>query len=199
MTKGFYIFLIGTGIPLVFSGILLCQDLCNRVEMKPVLSLEQIRQNEFVDFLCEIMGLKDKPEWPSDISGMTPEQYYKMEVELLVKYGFPPIFMGIEPVRIVNRRYFSSLMFQIAMEVDKQVQTDCVDAHTETGQLQCLVDHKWLYTKEGRIYRQEILSILCNKRKDIKKLIPAPPIEILPIRAEEFLEATLETPASQSF
>jgi len=187
-------------MPLLATGVVSpVPDLCQRVDMKPVLSLEQVRQNELVDFLCEIMGLKDKPEWPADISGMTPEEYYEMEVELLVNYGLPPIFMEIEPSRIANRRYFASLMFQIAMEVDKEVQADCADATTETEQLQCLVDHEWLYTKEGRIYREEILSILCNKREEIMELIPVPPVKILPIMPEEYLEATLESPASESF
>lgn len=193
----FLLFLL-TLFPFISTGDSKVPDLCQRVDMKPVLSLEQVRQNELVDFLCEIVGIKDKPDWPTDISGMTPEEYYEMEMDMLIKYGFPPIFVEIEPSRIVNRRYFASLMFQIAMEVDKEVQSDCADATTETEQLQCLVEHEWLYTKEGRIYREEILSILCNKREDMMKLMPPPPV-VVPIEPEEFLEATLESPASQSF
>ncbi len=184
---------------LLFAGVLVKgQDLCQRIDMKPVLSLEQVRQNELVDFLCEIAGIKELPEWPDDISDMTPEQYYEMEVQMLIDNGFPPIFVEIEPTRVVNRRYFASLMFQIAMETDEQVQKDCADATTETEQLQCLVDHEWLYTKEGRIYREEILSVLCNKKEKLEEILPRPPIEIPPIVPEEFVEIILESPASPS-
>jgi hypothetical protein len=193
--------IMGVIIGLLAWGLASGQDLCQRIDMKPVLSLEQVRQNELVDFLCELSGIKELPEWPEDISGMTPEQYYEMEVNLLIDNNFPPMFMEIEPSRIVNRRYFASLMFQMAMEVDKDVQRDCADAATETQQLQCLVDHEWLYTKEGRIYREEILSVLCTKRDHIEDIIPPPPaVEIPPITPEEYLiEAILESPASEVY
>ncbi|MCK4337095.1 MAG: hypothetical protein KAX11_04060 [Candidatus Aminicenantes bacterium] len=200
MRKGLSVFFLALGVSLLIWGVGLGQeDLCQRINMKPVLSLEQLRQAELVDILSEIAGLKELPEWPRDISEMTPEQYYEMEVQMLIDNGFPPIFIEIEPSRIVNRRYFASLMFQIAMEVDREVQQDCGDAATETEQLQCLVDHEWIYTKEGRIYQDEILATLCNKRDKIKDLIPVPPVVIPPIVPEEFVEATLESPASESY
>ena len=198
--KGNFLIITGVIIGLFVLGLAKGQDLCQRIDMKPVLSLEQVRQNELMDFLCEIAGIKELSEWPDDISGMTPEQYYEMEVQMLIDNNFPPIFMEIEPGRIVNRRYFASLMFQIAMEVDKDVQRDCADATTETQQLQCLVDHEWLYTEEGRIYREEILSVLCTKRDLIEDIPPPPPaVEIPPITPEEFVEAILESPASEVY
>jgi len=173
-------------------------DLCMRVDMKPVLSLEQIRMAELVDFLCEIAGIKQLPSWPTDLSKMTPEQYYQMEVKMLVDNGFPPIFLEIEPERLVNRRFFASLMFQIAMEADPKVKEDCANATTETEQLDCLVQHDWIYSKTGKIYREEILSILCEKKDIITPIVPLPPILPPEIYPEEFKEGVLETPATPS-
>ncbi len=172
------------------------QDLCLRVDMKPVLSLDQVRMADLVDFICELAGIKKLPTWPPDISGMTPEQYYKMEVKMLVDNRFPPIFLEIEPDRLVNRRFFASLMFQIAMESDAKVKEDCKNATTETEQFDCLVQHDWIYSKEGKIYREEILSILCEKKSNLEKLVPVPEIRSPEIYPEEFKEGILETPAS---
>jgi len=194
-----FAFGIMVGMLLLASGALLAQtDLCERVDMKPVLSLEQVRQNEMVEFIVELTGLKSKPGWPADISNLTPEQYYQMEVKLLVDNGFPAMFLEIEPDRIVNRRYFAQLMFQVAMQVNTQVQADCANAVTETDQLQCLVDHDYIYSGEGKIYRDEILSVLCNKKQDLINVIPAPVAPLLapPISPESFNEAVLEAPPS---
>ena len=172
------------------------QDLCTRVDMKPVLSLEQVRMIELVDFLAEISGIKSLPSWPKDISGMSPEEYYKMEVKMLVDNGFPPIFLEIAPGELVNRRFFASLMFQIAMEIDPQVQADCKDAVSETQQMECLVQHDWIYSDTAKIYREEILSVLCEKREIIKAIVPPPLIVPPEIFGEEFKEGILEAPAT---
>ena len=176
----------------------LSEDLCTRVDMKPVLSLEQVRMAELVDFLCELSGIKNLPSFPKDISGMTPEEYYKMEVKMLVDNGFPPIFLEIEPDRLVNRRFFASLMFQIAMQVDEKVKEDCKDAVTETQQMECLVKHDWIYSETGKIYREEILSILCTQRKTLEKVVPPPPIKPPAIFPEKVKEGVLESPATPS-
>lgn len=188
----------GVGVFLLAGGTLLAQNLCERVDMKPVLTLEQVQQNELVEFMTQLLGLKERPDWPTDISGLTPEEYYQMEVKMLVDNGLPPMFLEIEPDRIVNRRYFSSLMFQIAMQADPAVQADCANAVTETDQLQCLVDHDYIYSAEGKIYRDEILSVLCNK-KDIIAVMVAPPAPMLApavVAPEVFGEAVLEVPGS---
>jgi len=187
----FLLFLIGL---LALNGN--SQDLCTRVDMKPVLSLEQVRMNEMVDFLAEISGIKSLPSWPSDITGMSPEEFYKMEVKMLVDNGFPPIFLEISPGELVNRRFFGSLMFQIAMEVDPKVQEDCKDAVSETQKMECLIQHDWVYSDTGKIYREEILSVLCEKRVEIKSLIPPPPVVPPEIYVEEFKEGILEAPAT---
>lgn len=194
--KWFWVMVIGALF--LAGGVVLAENLCERVDMKPVLSLEQVRQNELVEFMTELLGLKERPEWPTDISGMSPEEYYQMEVKMLVDNGLPPMFLEVEPDRIVNRRYFASLMFQIAMQVDPAVQADCANAVTETDQLQCLVDHDYIYTTEGKIYRDEILSVLCNKKDVIAQLVapPAPLLAPVVIMPEVFGEAVLEVPAS---
>jgi len=186
------------GMLILAGGTLLAQNLCERVDMKPVLTLEQVQQNELVEFMTELLGLKQRPDWPTDVSGMTPEEYYQMEVKMLVDNGLPPMFLEIEPDRIVNRRYFASLMFQIALQVDENVQADCANAVTETDQLQCLVDHDYIYSAEGKIYRDEILSVLCNKQDIIAQIVAPPPPMLAPavIVPEVFGEAVLEVPGS---
>ncbi len=188
---------IMVGMLLLAGGSLLAQNLCERVDMKPVLSLEQVRQNELIDFIVQLTGLKNKPGWPADISNMTPEQYYQMEVNLLVKNGFPAMFREIEPDRLVNRRYFASLMFQIAIQANPQMRTDCANAVTETDQFQCLVDHDYIYSAEGKVYRDEILSILCNKKADLIAILPRVRELLAPtISPYMFNEAVLEAPVS---
>ncbi len=196
MTKYYKVIILGLFFLAFLTGNGQTPDLCMRVDMKPVLSLEQIRMVELVDFISEIAGIKKLDIWPSDVSKMTPQEYYQMEVKMLVDNGFPPIFLEIEPERLVNRRFFASLMFQIAMEADPKVQADCKAATTETEQLECLVQHDWLYSKAGKIYREEILSILCEKKDKIITLLPTPVILPPDIYPEEFKEGVLETPAT---
>jgi len=195
--KRWIFFLCGLGIALWGMNIL-GQNLCTRVDMKPVLSLDQVRMNELADFLCDIAGLKTLPSWPprDEIAKMTPEEYYKMEIKMLVDNGFPSILLEIEPDRIVNRRFFVELMFPIAMEVDPKVQQDCKAATTETERLECLVSHDWVYAQAGRIYREEILSVLCEKKKEIEKMVPPPALKPPEIYPEEFKEGILEIPAT---
>lgn len=177
---------------------ILGQNLCTRVDMKPVLSLDQVRMNELADFLCDIAGLKTLPSWPQreQIEKMTPEEYYKMEIKMLVDNGFPSILLEIEPDRIINRRFFVELMFPIAMEVDPKVQQDCKAATTETERLDCLVSHDWVYAQAGRIYREEILTVLCEKKNAIEKMVPRPALQAPEIYPEEFKEGILEIPAT---
>lgn len=179
---------------LFFSLTGMGQDLCTRVDMKPLLSLEQVRMNEMVDFLCDIAGLKSQPNWPKpdEIAKMNPEEYYRLETKRLVDNGFPPIFLEIEPDRLVNRRFFAQLMFQVAMETDAKVKQDCGGASTETEQLDCLVKHDWIYSQAGKIYREEILSVLCEKKDDIAKVVPPPVIKPPEISPQEFIEGILE-------
>ena len=174
------------------------QDLCGRVDMKPVLTLEQVRMADMADLLCTIAGLKNLPSWPKpdEIAKMTPEDYYKMETKALAVNGFPSIFMDIEPDRLINRRFFSQLMYQIAMETDDKVKQDCKGATTETDQLECLVKHNWVYSQAGKLYREEILSVLCEKKKEIQSLIPPPVITPAEINPLEFKEGVLEIPAT---
>lgn len=152
------------------------QDLCLRVDMKPVLSLDQVRMADMAEFLCEIAGLKNLPTWPApaEIEQMTPEEYYKMEVKMLAENGFPPIFMEMEPDRLVNRRFFNQLMFQIAMETDEKVKANCKGATTETEQVECLAQNDWISNRASKIYRNEILSILCEKRNNIQEIVTEP-------------------------
>jgi len=187
------------GLLFLFLGVPgVGEDLCTRVDMKPVLSLEQVRMAELVDFLCELSGIKNLPSFPKDISGMTPEEFYKLEVKMLIDNGFPPIFEEIEPDRLVNRRFFASLMFQIAMQVDERVQEDCKDAVSETEQMECLIKHDWIYSETGKIYREEILTILCEQRKQLEEVVPPPEIKPPEIYPEKFQEGVLEAPATPS-
>ena len=105
------VFQLGLGLSaataLLLAAGLPAQNLCERVDMKPVLSLEQVQQNELIEFIVELSGLKYQEEWPADISGMTPEQYYQMEVQLLVDKGFPPMFLEIEPDRSEQFKHWS--------------------------------------------------------------------------------------------
>ena len=205
MTKYYKVIVGGIFILAIFGLNAQVPDLCKRVDMKPVLSLEQIRMAELVDFVCELAGIKKLPSWPTDISGMTPEQYYQMEVKMLVDNGFPPVFLEIEPERLVNRRFFASLMFQIAMDADPKVREDCKNATTETEQFECLLQHDWIYSTTGKIYQEEILSILCEKKAVLEEIVPPPVIkapEIYPqvfpeaILPEEFLQPVWEEPAT---
>lgn len=184
---------------LVMGGNLNGQEICEMIDMKPILSLDLVTQAEFVDYLCEISGLKEGPQWPSDISKMTPLEFYQMEVNLLVEAGFPAYLKDIPPDRVVDRKDFATLLFQIAMEHDERVKLDCKDATTDEKKLDCLVKHGYLSSKEGRLYKEEILSILCDKSEILRDAILAflaPVLEL--IVPEEFHEIIVEPEVSVS-
>ncbi len=176
-------------------GSLKTPDLCIRIDMKPVLTIEQLRQNELVDFLMELSDLKD-PQfgYPDDISGLTPEELYEIEVGILIEYGgFPPIFQDVEADRVVNRRYFQQVMFEVAMQNDEQFADACGDAVTDTEKTICLEEYDYVYSGAGKIYRNEILSVLCNKREEWK---PTP--ELLSLDSvDQEIEIIIEEEASE--
>ena len=173
-------------LTLVCSGALYASsDLCATVDMKPVLSLQQVRQAEFVHFLCVVSGL----ETPSP-EGKTPEQLYAEEVQLLLDNGFPDSLAGVEPDRLVTRRYFTSVMFPIACQSDPGFSAKNGALTDETQQLKALVEADWLFAEEGRLYREEVLSVLCSKRIAVSK-----PAEVeVPVWIPT--DATLEAPLS---
>jgi len=186
------------GLMFIFLGLALQgRDLCNSADDKPVLSLQQMPQAELMDVLCEVSGLKKTSAWPKDVSKMTPDEYYKMEVRLLVENGFPLILQDIAPDAMVNRRFFASLMFQIAREVDEGLKKDCGRAEAETEQLECLVRHDYIYEKSLSIYRNEIITVLCSKQDVLKKLLPKA-VKPPDIFAEEFREGVLTLPGTPS-
>jgi hypothetical protein len=189
LTAAFFL-LLGMGVR--------AQDMCKRAELKPVLSLEQMKQAELVDVLCTVTGLKESRKWPASAGKQTPEEYYNMEVKFLMSNGFPTMLQDLAPSALVNRRYFASLMFEIAMEADPQVQKDCKGANTETQRTDCLTQHEYLYNKELTVFRNEILTVLCDKRDILRKVIPpgilapeAPNIYALILR-----EGVLELPST---
>jgi len=180
------------------------EDLCTRVDMKPLLSIEQVRMADMAEFIANISGLNQSPSWPSpeEIANMDPGQYYDMEVKALADAGFPPIFMEMEPDRLVNRRFFNQLLFQIAMETDDRVRADCGGATTETQQSECLTSHDWVYSQANRIYRQEILSVLCERSSEVHGIIRSSsmlgaPVPITPAQIQGDLgEGIIEEPAT---
>jgi hypothetical protein len=169
---------ISVALGLVFTFFSLTgtsQDLCTRVDMKPLLSMDQVRMADMAEFLCDLAGLKQLPSWPSpeEIAQMDPESYYRMEVRALADNGFPPIFMEMESDRLVNRRFFNQLLFQIAMETDDKVKADCGGASSETEQVECLTRHDWVYNQSRQIYRTEILSVLCARERELRARTPS--------------------------
>jgi hypothetical protein len=162
-------------------------DLCLQVDMKPVLSLQQVKQAELVHYMVAISGLE-----PPSPEGKTPEEFYAEEVKMLVDAGYPPVFSDIEPGRVVTRRYFASVMYDLATSIDAQFERKYGGLTDETEQLNALVQSEWLYAEEGRMYREEILSILCTHDVSPPEK-PAVDIEIWP---EIIQEANLETPRS---
>jgi hypothetical protein len=160
-------------------------DLCAQVDMKPVLSLQQINQAELVDYMVVLAGLPR----PS-AEGKTPEEYYKEEVQMLVDAGYPPILSDVEPDRLVTRRYFASIMYQTAVLTDPDFAAKHGGITNETQQLKALVDSEWLYAEEGKIYREELLSVLCTKP------LVVPTAEAVAIEPEVIMESILENPRS---
>ncbi len=163
-------------------------DLCNTVDQKPVLSLQQINQAEMVHYLIAINPEMQTP--PPE--GMPPEEYYQKETQMLLDAGYPPAFAEVEPDRLVTRRYFASLMFQVAVATDEEFARKHGDLTDETEQMQALMEEEWLYAEQGSIYREEILSVLCVHQPEIEKL-EAIAIDVEP---EDIREGTLESDLS---
>jgi len=165
-------------------------DICESVHKKPVLSLQQVTQAEFVHYIVVLSGM----EAPSP-QGMKPGKFYELEVEMLIDAGYPPAFAEIEPGRLVTRRYFASVMYQIALETDKEFARKHGGLTDETEQLRALVENEWLYAEKGRLYREDILSVLCTH--DIR-ITPKPAIEAAEIAPLHIIECSLETEAPVS-
>jgi len=158
------------------SGIIYAaSDLCNTVDMKPVLSLQQVRQADFVHFLVVISGIQ-----PPAPEGKTPEQFYAEETQLLIDAGFPSSLAGVEPDRLVTRRYFTTVMYPVAVASDAAFSAKYGGLTDETLQLKALVEAEWLFAEEGRLYREEILSVLCSRKLVVHKPAAAevPPLWI---------------------
>ncbi len=162
-------------------------DLCSNVDMKPVLSLQQVRQAELVHYLVELDPGLNAPS----PDGMSPEDLYEQELQMLMDAGYPPGFAEIEPDRLVTRRYFASMMYQVAVETDPQFAAQYGGLTDETAKMQALVDSEWLYAEEGRIYKEEILSVLCTKQ-------PSAPTMAIDIEPVEIMDAILEPEAEAS-
>jgi hypothetical protein len=173
-------------VALVAGGALYAaSDLCNKVDMKPVLSLQQVRQAEFVHYLVVLSGLEaPNPE------GKTPEQMYAEETKILVDNGYPASLKGIEPDRLVTRRYFATIMYPVACQSDAAFNSKYGGLTDETQQLKALVEADWMFAEEGRLYREEVLSVLCAKKIAISK----PPAIEVPVWIPT--EGTLEAPLS---
>ncbi len=130
--------------------------LCNNVDMKPVLSLQQVKQADLVHYLVVLSGMD-----PPSSAGGGPEEFYNKEIQMLIDAGYPPVFAEIEPDHLVSRRFFASVMFQVAAETDPEFAGKYGALTDETEQMEALVESEYLYAEEGRIYREEILSTLC--------------------------------------
>jgi hypothetical protein len=180
--------LIGIGFVValtLFAGDLSGRsEICLLSDMKPVLSLQQINQAELVHYLVVIAGLR-----PPSPEGKTPEEFYAEEVKMLTDAGYPAVFTEVEPDRIVTRRYFASVMYILATMVDKEFANKHGGLTDETAQLNALIESEWLYAEEERIYREEILSILCSR--DISP--PEKPAADYEIWPEIIQEANLES------
>lgn len=162
------------------------EDVCAEIHKKPDLSSQQITQAEFVHYLVVISGLKA----PSQ-KGKTQQQFYQEELSLLVDAGYPASLKDINADRTVTRRYYSSVVFQIAKEAEPAFAAKYSGCKDEQCKMDALVDSGWMNTKTGKIYRAEILSVLCSKDLTIKEEGAA--IDIEPVL---MMGAELEVPAS---
>lgn len=160
-------------------------EICQQVDEKPTLSLQQIQQADLVHSLILLSGQEPPPA-----EGKTPEQYYAEEVKMLVDAGYPSILTEVEPDRLVTRRYFGSIMYQIAVLSDKDFASKYGGLTDETQQMNALVEAEWLYAKEGNVYREEVISILCRHP------IAFEVAQAIAINPETIIEATLEAPYS---
>ncbi len=192
MRRGLAKSVCGLALVFVASGLLYAvsaqntPDLCAQVDMKPVLSLQQVNQAELVHYMVMLSRLPNPPT----AEGKSPEEFYQEEVKFLVDNGYPPILADVEPDRLVTRRYFASVMYQLAVLTDPDFAAKYSGLSNETDQLNALVKSEWIYAEEGRMYREELLSVLCNHTISI-----APP-EAVSIVPEQIMEAIIEAPRS---
>lgn len=163
-------------------------ELCERVDQKPVLSPQPLRQHEFVHLMVVISGLQ-----PPSPEGKTPEQYYEEEVQLLIDNGFPPGLAQVEPNRIVTRRYFASMMYPIAVAQDSEFAARYGGLTDETQQANALMEAEYMYSDEENIYRQEVQSVLCTKGLRITP----PQAEAVVVKPIQQKEANTEVPVSE--
>jgi hypothetical protein len=162
-------------------------SLCLRLDEKPVLSLNTINQAQLVHLMIELNPNLSHP------TGVDPQSdaYYEAEVQTLIDAGYPPIFAGVESDHIVTRRYFASLMFEIASETDPAFRAKYGELTDETERTNALVQSDWLFDGEDpNIYYEEILSVLCNKSA------PPPPRMAVDIIPASIRNAELEGPRS---
>ncbi|MFO8057401.1 MAG: hypothetical protein R6V10_08910 [bacterium] len=185
--RGFY-------IAVSVLAVLLCasaygetrSELCERVDQKPVLSFQQVTQAELIHYLVVIGGLT-----PPSPEGKSPEELYEEEAQLLVDAGYPPALAEVEADRLVTRRYFASLMYQVAMQSDPSFAAKHSGLTEANEKMNALVEEGWLYSKTGRIYREEILSVLCTQ-----PIEPPEEERALEVEPVMIMGAELESPAS---
>jgi len=176
-----------------FALALHAQGLCTQLNSKPEIYSGPITHAQLVDALTEIAGLKQKAQWPKDTSKMTAAEYYQLEVKTLVSNGFPSIFNEVSPDALVSRRFFNSLMFQIAVENDATFRKDCKDAQTEDARVECLRNHANIFVKSEKASGDEMLAVLCLKKAMIAKKssgirVSFEPIEEMETNPQEYSE-----------
>jgi hypothetical protein len=63
---------------------------------------------------------------------------------------------------------------------------------TESDQIDCLSKHDYLFNKGLQIYEDEILSVLCQKKDILKKLVPPRKYNAPVISPIQFKEGILD-------
>jgi hypothetical protein len=113
-------------------------------------------------------------------------------VRILIDRGYPSSLADIPPDEIVTRRYFAQMVFQVLVENDPEFKAKYGDRQSETEQLDALLESGYIFSTEGKVYREEILAVLC--RLPVPKPLPKGEyIEIAPIVIQD---ANLEVPLS---
>jgi hypothetical protein len=158
-------------------------DLCNNLDQKPVLSIDQLNMSDLVDYIIEIDPNLERP------AASSPEDLYQKERQMLLDAGYPAAFSQTEPDTLVTRRLFAQIMFQVATEFDSDFAANYGGITNETEMLQALVNSGWLYQTEGNIYRDEILTVLCSK-------LPTKPLISVDLSPIMLIDAEIELPAS---
>jgi len=172
---------------LVVGGVIYARsELCNIVQLKPVLGLQQVRQAELIHYLVIYSGME-----APDPEAKSPREFYEQELKMLIEAGFPSVLAEVEPDRIVTRRYFASLMFILALKSSPDFARKYGALKDETQKLRALVKEGWLLSEKGRIYRDEIITVLCSHELQIKALMPE--LEISPAI---ITEGSIEAPMS---